>query len=199
MIVRSDPLLTRFDSLAKLALPELVQVSSESGIHYQRRTMGGEDAWGVQDDGTLWIARVFQNQIEWHHPGTKKIQRSPMLPDQVLTVSEMDREIWVRRFPEDQRDEARRLPNSPVKPPFEHVFAWGGDRMWLGKSDTALAPVRHVQLVDQHGVVLNALVPSRGTLISVDEHYLVTAEEFPGGIRLLRFPVPPVPAAPARQ
>jgi hypothetical protein len=189
-VVRGDPQLTRFDTLARLSPSELVKVGGVSGLHYQRRTMGGDDAWGVRPDGTLWVARVFQNQVEWHRPGAKKVERSPQLPDPVLTVSEMDREIYVRRFPEDQRQTARELPNTATKPPFEHVFSTPDGRMWLAKSDTALAPVRHFQVVDQTGVLFSVAVPSRGFALSVTADYILIGEEFPGGIRLLRYPVP---------
>jgi len=63
-VVRADPQLSHFDTLARLAPPELVKVSGVDGMHYQRRSMGGNDAWGVLPDGTLWVARVFQNRID---------------------------------------------------------------------------------------------------------------------------------------
>jgi hypothetical protein len=189
-VVRADPQLSHFDTLARLAPPELVKMSGVNGQHYQRRSMGGDDAWGVLPDGTLWVARVFQNQIEWHHPGVKAVERSPQLPDLVLTVSDMDREIYVRRFPEDQRQTAREVPNAPVKPPFEHVFATPDGRFWLAKSDTALARLRHFQVVDKTGVLVNVALPTYGFALGVDGNYILMGEEFPGGIRLLRFPVP---------
>ena len=190
-MVRADPQLTRFDTVARLSPSELVKVAGVTGMHYQRRTMGGDDTWGVRPDGTLWVARVFQNQIEWHRPGAKKVERSPRLPDMVLTVTEMDHEIFVHRFPEDQRQAARDLPNSPVKPPFEHVFNTPDGRMWLAKSDTALAPVRHFHVADKTGVLYEVAVPSRGFALGVTADYILMGEEFPGGIRLLRYPVPP--------
>ena len=189
-VVRSDAQLTRFDTLARLAPPELVKVAGINGQHYQRRSMGGSDAWGVLPDGTLWLARTFQNQIEWYRPGSTKVERSPRLPDLVLTVTDMDREIYVRRFPEDQRQNAREVPNAPVKPPFEHAFAVSGGRLWLAKSDTALARLRHFQVVDRTGVLWNVAVPTYGFALSVNDDYILMGEEFPGGIRLLRYPVP---------
>ncbi len=189
-IVRGDPQLSRFDTIARLAPAEIVKVAGIEGSHYQRRTMGGDDAWGVQPDGTVWLARHYQNYIEWRRPGAKAVQKSPMLPDPVLTNSDMDREIYVHRFPEDQRQAARELPNSPVKPPFEHAFATPDGRMWLSKSDTALAPVRHFQVVDSTGVLVTVAVPSRGFALGVDGNWILMGEEFPGGIRLLRYPVP---------
>ncbi len=192
-IVRADPQLTHFDTLARLAPPDLIKMEGASGEHYQRRILSGDDAWGVRPDGTLWIARVFQNQVEWHHPGTSKTVRSPLLPDMVLPITDMDREIYVRRFPEAERETARALPNTAVKPPFEHAFAAPDGRIWLAKSDTALARLRHFQVVDSTGVVRNIALPTYGSALGVDAHWILVAEEFPGGIRLLRFPVPPAP------
>jgi hypothetical protein len=189
-VVRADPLLTHFDTLARLAPPDLVRVAGMNGDRYQRRTFGGDDAWGVRPDGTLWLARVFQNRVEWYQPGSHKPERSPLLPDPVLTVSDMDRELYVRRFPPEQQDEARGLPNSPVKPPFEHVYAAPDGHLWLAKSDTALSPLRHLQVVDRKGVVVVVTVPSRGSMLGTDGTSILMAEEFPGGIRLLRYPVP---------
>ncbi len=198
VVMRADPQLTHFDTLVRLAPPELVRTSGISGEHYQRRAMGGDDAWGVLPDGTLWVARVFQNQVEWRHPGARRVIRSPRLPDLVLTVTDMDRAIYVRRFPEDQRQAAREVPNTPVKPPFEHVFATPGERLWLAKSDTALARLRHFQVVDTSGVLLNVAVPTYGSAVAVDGNFILMAEEFPGGIRLLRYPVPAEARGPVR-
>ncbi len=153
--------------------------------------LSGRDAWGVYPDGTLWIVRVFQNQVEWHQAGTRKIERSEKLPDPVLQMKRMDKEIWVRRFPEDQRAAASQKPFSVIKPPFETVLAATDGRLWLFKSDTALAPVRKFQVVDRKaGLVLYVSVPSRGTPLGMDGQWIVMGEEFPGGIRLLRYPIP---------
>jgi len=193
VVVRADAQLTRFDTVARLAPPDLARVPGTNGIRYQRRTMSGDDAWGVFPDGTLWIVRVYQNQIEWHRPGAKKIERSPRLPDRVLTVTPMDRQLFLQHYPEDQRDAVASLPNSPIKPPFEHVFPMPGNRMWLAKSDTALSPVRHFQVADSSGVLYYVGVPSRGSALSVDPANILMGEEFPGGVRLLRFATPSEP------
>ena len=194
VVVRSDPQLSHFDTVARLTPSDLTKVPTNNGFRYQRRIMSGDDAWGVLSDGTLWIARVFQNQIEWHRPGGAKVVRSPRLPDRVLSVTPMDRELFVQRYPEDQRDAVRNLPNSPIKPPFEHVFPVPGSRMWLAKSDTALSPVRHFQVVDSTGVLYYVAVPSRGTALSIGPRWILMGEEFPGGVRLMRYATPPAPS-----
>lgn len=189
-VIRADAQLARFDTIARLAPPDLAQVQGTNGIRYDRRVLSGQDAWGVEHDGTLWLARVFQNRLEWHRAGEKKPVVGPPMPDPILPVQEMDRQIFVRRFPEDQRDMAMRLPFSSLKPPFESVYQTPDRRLWLFKSAVALDSVRTFQVADTSGVRFVVKVPSRGAALGVDGKYILMGEEFPGGIRLLRYPVP---------
>ncbi|MEP6590884.1 MAG: hypothetical protein ABJC19_06860 [Gemmatimonadota bacterium] len=189
-VVRADAQLTRFDTIARLAAPDLAIVPGADGPRYERRLLAGQDLWGVQRNGTFWIARVFQNRIEWHYPNAKKPFTGPAMQDPILPVQEMDRQIFIRRFPEDQREAARRLQFTAIKPPFEGAFQTPDQRVWLFKSAVALDSVRRFQVVDSTGVRVVVTVPSRGSALGVDSHYILMAEEFPGGIRLLRYPVP---------
>ena len=168
-VVRADPQLTHFDTLARLAPPELVKVAGRQrhalpAPHDGRRRCLGRAA----RRHALGGARLPEPDRVAPSRRRRQVERSPRLPDLVLTVSDMDREIYVRRFPEDQRQTAREVPNAPVKPPFEHVFAAPDGRLWLAKSDTALARVRHFQVVDQTGVLLNVAVPSYGFALGVN-------------------------------
>lgn len=189
-VVRADPQLTRFDTLARLSPPDLATVQGSNGPRFERRMLAGRDIWGVQRDGTLWIARVFQNRVEWPRPGAKRPFRGPPMQDPILVVQPMDREIFIRRFPEDQRETARRLPFTALKPPFEAVFQTADLRLWLFKSAPALDSVRSFQVVDTAGVHYVVKVPSRGSALGVSATHILMGEEFPGGIRLLRYPVP---------
>ncbi len=102
----------------------------------------------------------------------------------------MDRQLFLQRYPEDQRPIAARLPFAAVKPPFEQVFAGPNGRMWLFKSDTALAPVRSFQVVDSTGVLFYVDVPSRGSAVGLAGNHVLMAEQFPGGVRLLQYVLP---------
>lgn len=188
-IVRADAQMSRFDTIARLVPPEIA-LSGPNGNQWVRRALGGQDAWGVYPDGELWLARVFQNQIEWRRPGAAQVVRSPLLPDPVRMVQEMDRQIYLRRFPEANRAEVALRPFAGVKPPFERAFAAPDRRIWLFKSAVALDSVRAFQVVDSSGLKLVVRVPSRGSALALDGSHIVMAEEFPGGIRLLRYPVP---------
>lgn len=189
-VVRADPQLTRFDTIARLAPTDLAMVEGASGSRFERRNLAGQDLWGVQRDGSLWIARVVQNRVEWRRPNAKQAFTGPPMQDPILTVQEMDRQIFIRRFPEDQREAARRLPFTAIKPAFEAAFQTPDRRVWLFKSGIALDSVRSFQVVDSTGVRYVVKVPSRGRALGVDGTHIVMGEEFPGGIRLLRYPVP---------
>ena len=67
----------------------------------QVRALSGRDAWGVLRDGTLWIARVFQNRIEWRRSNSTKPLVGPPMQDPILPIQEMDRQILsgYRLFP----------------------------------------------------------------------------------------------------
>lgn len=189
-VVRADAQLTRFDTIARLAPPDLAIIEGANGQRFERRNLGGQDIWGVQRDGTLWIARVFQNRIEWRRPNSTKPFVGPPMQDPILPIQEMDRQIFIRRFPEDQRETARRLPFAAIKPPFEAAFQTPDQRIWLFKSAVALDSVRRFQVADSTGVRFVVQVPSRGSALGVDGKHILMGEEFPGGIRLLRYPVP---------
>ena len=188
-IVRANTELTKFDTLARLAPPEIA-LSGPTESQWMRRALGGQDAWGVYPDGELWLARVFQNQVLWRKPGADTAVRSPLLPDPVLFVEEMDRQIYLRRFPEENRAELSKRPFAGAKPPFERAFAAPDRRIWLFKSGVALDSVRSFQVVDSTGLLLVVRLPSRGVALGLDGKHILMGEEFPGGIRLLRYPVP---------
>ena len=58
------------------------------------------------------------------------------------------------------------------------------------KSAPALDSVRTFQVVDTTGLKAVVEVPSRGTAVGIDGAWIIMAEEFPEGIRLLRYPIP---------
>ncbi len=191
VLVRSDPLLTRFDTVARLSAPDLVVVEDGYGRSLVPRALGGEDRWGVYPDGTLWVARIRQNRIEWYSPTGGKPVVSRPLPDPVLTLSDMDKEIYLQRFPEIERDNARQSTLwSPIKPPFERAMVGPAGRLWLFKSAPALDSIRRFQVVVPRGVAAVVSVPSRGMALALSNEGILMGEEFPGGIRLLRYRFP---------
>ncbi len=190
LVIRGDAKLARFDTIARLAPPDLAMVQREGGARYERRVLSGRDRWGVFPDGTLYIARFRGNFVEWRNADGTLAARTRPLPDPILPVREMDRQVYLRHFPEDQRQAARSQPFAELKPPFEAAFATAGRRIWIFKSAPALDSIRTFQVVDTTGLKLVVEVPSRGSALGVTGEWILMGEEFPGGIRLLRYPVP---------
>jgi hypothetical protein len=189
-IVRSDALLTRFDTVAKLAPIDHAEVERDGAMRWEAMPLAGRDYWGVQPDGTVWIVRRMRNFVEWLPPGGGEAVRSPGLPDPVYTVEEMDRQIWLRRYEEVYRTQVRGVRFAMIKPPVEGAFAGAEGRLWLFKSAPALDSVRSFQVVDSTGVRAVVQVPSRGKALGITATHILMGEEFPEGIRLLRYRMP---------
>ncbi len=190
-IVRADALLERFDTVAWLAPIEHAEVVRDGGPRYEALALAGRDLWGVRADGTVWVVRRNWNFVQWYPPGGGKPVDSRKLPDPVLTVTEMDRQIWLRRYEEEYRAQLRGARFAIIKPPVEQAYEGADGRLWLFKSAPALDSVRTFQVVDVTGVTAVVRVPSRGSALGVTATHILMGEEFPGGIRLLRYPMPP--------
>jgi hypothetical protein len=188
-VVRADPLLAGFDTVARLAPPELAEVQEQGRIVLQPLALAGRDRWGVLRDGTLWVARVHNNQVWWYPPAGEPRHTRPM-QDAIIPVAEMDRQLYLRRFPEEQRPSQSLLRFALIKPPFERAFDDPTGRVWLFKSAPALDSIRRFQVADAAGWSLSVALPTYGTALGVADGEILVGEDFPGGTRLLRFTIP---------
>ncbi len=109
VVVRASPALDRADTLARLAPLDIAEVMGDAGRRFERRVFSGTDQWGARPDGSLWVARVSGNRVDWRDP-TGKWTRGEPLPDRVLEVTRYDRELFLRRFPPELRTTAEQLP-----------------------------------------------------------------------------------------
>jgi hypothetical protein len=194
-IVRSNPAMTTFDTVARLAPLDVAEIKEARGRRFERLVFSGNDWWGVYPNGRIWIARVRRNEVSFLE-GNKE-RRGERLPDPVLEVTRLDREEYVNTFPEDLRAMADKLQYSPFRPPFERAFDGADGAIWLRKSKAALDSVRRYHVVDTVGTltrVFGAL--GRGLIIAAGDSTALMAEQFKGGIRLMeiRIPAPPPPA-----
>jgi hypothetical protein len=189
-VVRGDVSLTRFDTVARLTPPAVMEVDVDGRRRLQQLVLAGRDAWGVRRDGTVWLGRINQNQVFWIPPGGGAVSSTDPLPDPIVQVTEMDRQIYIRRYPEEQRAALATVRFAGVKPPFERAFADSRGRVWLFKSAPALDTLRSFQVVDSTGWLFSVQVPSYGVALGVSDTHILMGEEFPEGIRLLRFPMP---------
>jgi hypothetical protein len=189
-VVRANATLTTFDTVVRLTPPDVMEVEQDGRIRLQRLQLAGTDRWGVLRDGTVWLARVNQNQLFWYPAGGGAPTSSRPLPDPIIQVTEMDRQIYVHRYPEEQRSALANTRFAGVKPPFERAFADRRGRIWLFKSAVALDSVRNLQVADSSGLLFTLSVPSYGVALGISDTEILMGEEFPGGIRLRRFALP---------
>ena len=196
-VVRTDAGFQRLDTLARLAPLDIAEVEDDAGRRFERRVFSGSDQWGALPDGSLWVARVYGNRVDWRDTAGRWTRGEP-LPDRVLEVTRYDRELFLRRFPPELRNTAQQLPFAPVKPPFEAGLTSPSGEVWLEKSRAPIDSSRHYHVVDRGGQLEREIhVPGSGRIIAVGPDAVLVAEPARDGVRLLRFPVPAhVPLAP---
>jgi hypothetical protein len=189
-VVRTGPALEHPDTLVRLAPLDIAQIESESGRRFERRVFSGADCWGVLPDGSVWVARVYDNRVDWRDPkGTWT--RGKALPDRVLEVTRYDRELFLRRFPPELRSTAEQLPFAPVKPPFEAGFTSPAGEVWLEKSRAPADSARRYHVVDRQGKLIREIqLTGRGRILAVGEGVVLAAEPSREGARLLRVALP---------
>ena len=195
VVVRAAPDLRRADTVTRLAPLDLAEVQAEGGRRYERRVFSGQDAWGVLPDGTIWVARVYQNRVEFVGPDGTVVRGEP-LPDRVLEVTRADRELFVQSFPPELRRTAERLPFAPIKPPFETGFTSADGLVWLQKTKAAFDSTGRYHVVDRRGQLIREIrVPTTSRILAARADRALAVEADSGGLRLLHYAVPPITEA----
>ena len=82
-VLRLDPAVAQADTIARLAPLDIAEVVGDAGRRFERRVFGGVDRWGVLPDGSVWVARVYDNRVNWRAPDGRWT-RGQALPDRVL-------------------------------------------------------------------------------------------------------------------
>ena len=197
-VLRASPDLATFDTIARLAPLDMAEVLGESGRRFERRALSGEDRWGALPDGSVWVARVYENRVDWRAPdGTWTEGQS--LPDRVLEVTRYDRELFYRKFPPELRSTAEQLPFAAVKPPFEAGMTAPSGEVWLEKSRAPVDSSRRYHVVDRRGRLLREVrVPGSGRIVAVGAEAVLVAERLRDGTRFVRFPLVAAPVAASR-
>jgi hypothetical protein len=189
-VVRTDPELTRVDTIAQLAPLDIAEIVGEAGRRFERRVFSGVDRWGVLPDGSLWVARVSDNRVDWRSPEGEWSRGTP-LPDRVLEVTRYDRELFFRRFPPELRRTAQKLPFAVVKPPFEAGLTAPTGEVWLEKSRAPADSARRYHVVDRRGRLVREIrVRGQGRIMAVAPSIALFAEPTPNGTRLVAVRLP---------
>ena len=190
-VVRVSPDLASLDTVARLAPLDVAEVSGESGRRFERRALSGVDRWGVVPDGSLWVARVYDNRVDWRSPDGKWTRGDP-LPDRVLEVTRYDRELFYQKFPPELRGTAEQLPFAAIKPPFEAGFTSPAGDVWLEKSRAPSDSSRRYHQVNREGRLVRELrVPGQGRIVALGDDSALVAERVRDGTRFIQFPIPP--------
>jgi hypothetical protein len=196
VVLRVDAAFTRADTIARLAPLDVAEVMGDAGRRFERRVFGGVDRWGAVADGSLWVARVYENRVDWRTPDGKW-SRGQALPDRVLEVTRYDRELFIQGFPPELRATAQQLPFAPIKPPFEAAFTGVGERVWLEKSRAPADSVRIYHVVNREGRLAREVhLRGQGRILAVSDNAALVAERTPDGTRLLRLSLPDSPQSP---
>jgi hypothetical protein len=191
VVVRATADLRRADTVAWLAPLDLAEVQAEGGRRFERRVFSGQDAWGVIPDGTIWVARVSQNRVDFRTPDGK-IHRGKPLPDRVLEVTRADRELFLQSFPSELRRTAERLPFAPIKPPFETGFTSTDGLVWLQKTKAAFDSTGRYHVVSHQGELIREIrVATTSRILAAGADQALAVEPDSGGLRLLQYAVPP--------
>jgi len=183
-VLQVDPGFAQADTIAKLAPLEIAEVVGDAGRRFERRVFGGVDRWGALPDGSVWVARVYDNRVDWRTPDGKW-SRGQALPDRVLEVTRYDRELFLRKFPPELRGTAQGLPFAAIKPPFEAALTSAGGQVWLEKSRAPADSSRVYHVVDRHGRLAQEVrLRGQGHVLAVGPSAVLVAESTPDGTRL---------------
>jgi hypothetical protein len=189
-VVRANPALTELDTIARLAPLDIAEVIGDAGRRFERRVFSGVDRWGILPDGSLWVARVYDNRVDWRSPDGKWT-KGPALPDRVLEVTRYDRELFLRRFPPELRRTAQDLPFAALKPPFEAGFSSPAGQVWLEKSRAPADSSRRYHVVDRGGqLVQEVRLKGPGRILSLGQGSALVAEPAAEGTRLIGVRIP---------
>jgi hypothetical protein len=192
-VLRVNPTFTRADTIARLAPLDIAEVVGDAGRRFERRVFGGVDRWGALPDGSVWIARVYENRVDWREPGGEW-SRGEALPDRVLEVTRYDRELFIQGFPPELRATAQQLPFAPIKPPFEAAFTGIGSQVWLEKSRAPIDSIRVYHVVDRRGhLAREVVVRGQGRILAVSDSAALVTERTPDGTRILLLDLPASP------
>jgi hypothetical protein len=189
-VLRASRDLSHADTIARLAPLDMVEVLSDGRPRLERRLLSGQDRWGVLPDGSVWVARVMQNRVDWTDPSGTTL-RGDELPDRVLPVTQNDRDIFLSRFEAGLRPTVSQTPFAAIKPPFDAALAGTDGRVWLVKSRAIGDTLRNYQILDRAGKLdAETHHPGLGRILALGAGYALVGEPFAGGVRLLLFALP---------
>ncbi len=124
------------DTIAHLAAPEYGDATFGEQVQQAAKVFAPSDYFGVLPDGTAWVARGRENQVDWRAPdGTWRSGRARPYTRLPVTQADKDRVLnQVREqgkqfgMPQDLRID---YPFAETKPPFDFALGRPNGEVWL--------------------------------------------------------------------
>lgn len=128
-LYRLAPPQASFDTIGAIIHRPSATIGSQYRIPVR---FGGQDFWGILQDGTLWVARVRENRVDRRPPGRGWQIGTPRAWRPVRTTR-ADRRMIPDLSTPDPRDSVTH-PMAPAKPPFDYAVAADDGEVWTHKS-----------------------------------------------------------------
>ena len=180
----ADPGSTRVDTIARLAPLDIAEVTGDAGRRFERRVFSGADQWGALPDGSVWVARVYENRVDWRdpdgpvdprraaaRPGARgdPLRSRALRPQVSARASQHGRAASVRAGEAAVRGRA-----SPART----------GEVWLEKSRAPVDSSRRYHVVDRQGRLRRGDPgPGPGRIIAVGTDAALVAEPSRDGVR----------------
>ena len=180
------------DTVARLSVPEFGEATFGPQKQTVAQIFGPADVFGVQPDGSIWVARARTMSVDWRAPdGTWT--RGPEHRYAKVTVTKEDRKRVMDRL------HARGLPSNvevvfpfaKTKPSFEAAIGRPGGEVWLQYSRADEAEPMTYAVIGRDGAMLRTVtVPAGVGITSVSSQYAYGALKAGNARELVRLPIP---------
>ena len=182
----------RADGHHRLLAPlDIAEVAGDAGRRFERRVFSGVDQWGALPDGSIWVARVYANRVDWRDPaGQVDPRRSAARPGargDPLRSRALRPQVSARASQHGRAASVR-----AVKPPFEAGFTGPAGEAWLEKSRAPIDSSRRYHVVDRRRPAAGGdpRPGARGVSSRSGPDAALVAEPSRDGVRLIRFDLP---------
>ena len=186
-----SPISPKPDTVIRLAPLDVAEVISEGRRRFERRLLSGQDRWGVLPDGSLWVARVQQNRVDWvgndqavsPGPGVA----GPGISGDASPIVSSFCAAFLRSFAPLRS----RFPSPLSSHPSKLLSPRRPAQVWLVKSRAVGDSLRSNQVVGRDGHLIREVRHhGHGRVLAASQSAVLLTEPFEGGIRLYQMALP---------
>ncbi len=167
-LARSD---TFADTVARLKLPAW----GDGQFGEQRKIVStifaGRDLFGVLPDGTIWVARISNNAVDWRDPAGKW-SRGPERPYEKIAVTEADKQSFLASMRARMVQVGApagveiKYPFADYKPAFSAGTTGRDGRVWLQRSRAGGDSIPVWDLIGRDGQQAKTVQLPKGTSLA---------------------------------